>query len=72
VPGLFAARAHAGQWGVLVGGLLAGTYAAAPGVFASYHLLQDLRQVFPRVHHWTWLVLKIVLVQVVIWFMHSR
>lgn len=72
VPGLFAALTHTGQWGVLVGGLLVGTYAAAPGVFASYHLLQDLRQVFPRVHHWTWLVLKIVMVQVVIWFMHSR
>ncbi|MFM7318773.1 MAG: hypothetical protein ACKO5E_17655 [bacterium] len=72
VPGIFAALTHTGKWGVLVGGLLVGTYAAAPGVFASYHLLQDLRQVFPRVHHWTWLMLKIVLVQVVIWVMHSN
>ena len=72
IPTIFSALTHTGQWGVLFGGLLVGTYAASPGVFASYHLLQDLRQVFPKVHHWTWLVIKIVLVQIVIWGMLSR
>lgn len=55
-----------GHWPALISGLLIGTYAAAPGVFASYHVLQALRQVFPKVHHYTWLILKIALVQLLI------
>jgi len=52
-----------GRWPALCIGLLVGTYLAAPGVFASYHLLQDLRQVFPRVHHYVWLALKVIMIQ---------
>lgn len=55
-----------GHWPALAAGLLVGTYAAAPGVFASYHLLQALRQVFPKVHHVVWLFLKIGCVQALI------
>lgn len=55
-----------GHWPALAAGLLIGTYTAAPGVFASYHVLQALRQVFPKVHHYLWLVLKIGLIQVLI------
>lgn len=75
----FAAAGHPGEplptwldllqplgWPALIAGLLIGTYAAAPGVFASYHVLQALRQVFPKVHHYTWLILKIALVQLLI------
>lgn len=51
------------HWPALAAGLLVGTYTAAPGVFASYHVLQALRQVFPKVHHHKWLFLKIALVQ---------
>lgn len=55
-----------GHWPALAAGLLIGTYAAAPGVFASYHVLQALRQVFPKVHHHVWLFIKIALVQALI------
>lgn len=70
VPALIEILTRSGRWTTLVCGLLIGTYAAAPGVFASYHLLQDLRQVFPKVHHWAWLFLKIGLVQAGIWMLH--
>jgi|GEM_PF-6601497 len=55
-----------GHWPLLICGLLVGTWSAAPGVFASYHLLQDLRQVWPKVYHQLWMVITIVAVQVLI------
>jgi hypothetical protein len=55
-----------GRWPLLIFGLLVGTWVAAPGVFASYHLLQDLRQVWPRVYHQRWMVATIVAVQLLI------
>lgn len=72
VPTMFDVLTQTGRWPTLVCGLLIGTYAAAPGVFASYHLLQDLRQVFPKVHHWAWLVVKIVFVQFGIFLIRNR
>jgi hypothetical protein len=52
-----------GRWPALVFGLLVGTWVAAPGVFASFHLLQDLRQVWPRVYHQRWMIVTIVVMQ---------
>ncbi|MBI1323848.1 hypothetical protein GC170_11785 [bacterium] len=55
-----------GRWPLLICGLLVGTWIAAPGVFASYHLLQDLRQVWPKVYHQRWMWVTIVAVQLLI------
>ncbi len=63
---IFDLIAAPGQWPLLICGLLVGTWIAAPGVFASYHLLQDLRQVWPKVYHQRWMVVTIVAVQILI------
>ena len=63
VPTIFDLIQSLGRWPSLCISLLVGTYLAAPGVFASYHVLQALRQVFPKVHHHVWLILKIAIVQ---------
>lgn len=55
-----------GRWPLMICGLLVGTWVAAPGVFASFHLLQDLRQAWPRVYHQRWMVATIVAVQLLI------
>jgi len=66
VPTIFDLIQSLGRWPSLCISLLVGTYLAAPGVFASYHVLQALRQVFPKVHHYVWLILKIAIVQALI------
>ncbi|MFM1801623.1 MAG: hypothetical protein RJA81_975 [Planctomycetota bacterium] len=71
VPSIFEILSQNGHGITLACGLLIGTYVTAPGVFASYHVLQDLRQVFPRVHHWVWLILKIMAVQAGIALIHN-
>ncbi len=63
---MFDLVAALGRWPLLFCGLLVGTWVAAPGVFASYHLLQDLRQMWPKVYHQRWMIVTIAAVQLLI------